>query len=467
MNDDQQKAILFCTNLFNIYMENKSVFGSFTELEHFLHQYYLLMYKRDIEIARKIAREYVKLHNSNFAFYDAFMAKESIIKKDFSHLTPNIFYENKFTNPPTNIPSIVREKLTLVTGYFNLNKRQYHKDHHKDPSYYLNHARKLLQLPINFVIFTDPEFKEVFQNMRQGVEAKTLIIDYPLEQHEYYKYYEQLVKFSQKNPVRNNTYPPYHIVIQWSKFTMLKKIINLNPFKTSHFGWIDAAICHCGQNDEIDIVPEYIEEAFIDIPDKLKILLLRHFSSQDVNREDYYTYRRGFVAGGYFTGNKDNVGWLCDEFDKEVNHLIVAEKTPTEEQIIPRIIDKDRSRWTFWHGDYAEILTNHLIHRRGMRTTNFSIDYCRQISDHKFGIEICERVIKSYNDKQLQVFPQEMEKFLSEYYIIAYYAKGKEEAKRVALIYKELINTCTVFKCAFESHHDHIRNNFKFADVQI
>ena len=297
---------------------------------------------------------------------------------------------------------------------------------------------------------------------------QTIIIARNLEDHKYYKYYPTIEKNSQENPVHNiNKYTPKHIVIEYSKFSMLHEILQTNPFNTTHFGWIDIGIDHSGVQGNLNVTPDHIEEAFIDIPDNIKILMLKNFSSNEIKTSDYFAYRRFEIAAGYFTGSLSNMEWLCKTFDNEMHKVLEENYAPTEEQIFPHIIDGNRDKFDFWHGNYYEYFTNHYICRRGIGMINKSIERSRILNDLVLGNSICEKVWKSYMNKTLNVFPEEMEKFLREYYILAYYHHGKEKAREIALLYKKLCSECETFKKYFESDKQFVNNNFKFVGVSV
>ena len=60
-----------------------------------------------------------------------------------------------------------RNKLTLVTAYFDLKRRENNSNKQNDSLHYIKHAEKLMKLPLNFVIFVDEDYVETYKNLQE------------------------------------------------------------------------------------------------------------------------------------------------------------------------------------------------------------------------------------------------------------------------------------------------------------
>ena len=184
---------------------------------------------------------------------------------------------------------------TLTTSFYDLTK--YH-DGSRKFNEAIQNMKTLLEVPCYLVIYTDNEcFKEI-QKIRNsyGLEHLTKYILQEFEELHYYSYIN-VIKNNRTAywPTRDErTCAENHLLVN-NKINFLKKTIELNPFQTTKFGWIDANI---GPNFS-KIAENYNKDMLIDIlrcvDEKLHIQILnvtnKEYKRKEHKRAFYEYYR--------------------------------------------------------------------------------------------------------------------------------------------------------------------------------
>lgn len=134
---------------------------------------------------------------------------------------------------------------TIVTCFFDINRAE--KGDGRSIDEYLLWIKKTLQLNCNLFVVTEEKFRDFFIEHRPKEYAMHLkIIDFK-ELH-YYKYYDKMreiiesMDYKKKiaHPNRVECVLPEYNIIQYSKFHCLEMAIDVNPFQSEIFFWMDA-----------------------------------------------------------------------------------------------------------------------------------------------------------------------------------------------------------------------------------
>jgi hypothetical protein len=149
---------------------------------------------------------------------------------------------------------------TLVTAYFNLTKCFDASDEIKarDPAFYMNSALSTLSLPYNLVIFCDEESREEIEKMRPTyLKDKTVYNIRKFDEFSFVKggvkcgetfadYRLQIIENRINHPYNfdNRNTASYYLFCM-SRYAMLKEVISLNLFGSTHFAWINFCIEKC------------------------------------------------------------------------------------------------------------------------------------------------------------------------------------------------------------------------------
>jgi hypothetical protein len=131
---------------------------------------------------------------------------------------------------------------TLTTACFDLNK---YNNHSRDVESAIKNMKSLLETPCYLVIYTDNYLLNKIKSIRDKLKfdsfTKYIILD--VESLDSFKYTD-IVKNNRDiyHPTKDErTCPESHLVC-CSKFELVLKTININPFNTTKFGWIDSNV---------------------------------------------------------------------------------------------------------------------------------------------------------------------------------------------------------------------------------
>jgi len=129
---------------------------------------------------------------------------------------------------------------TLTTACFNLTK--YHSGCRSIPEI-ISGISPLLKLECYLVIYTDYTLIDLIKEIRQEFDDITKYIVLNFEELECYKYIDFVKENRDKYwPTRDaRTCAESHLICS-NKFNFVLQTMELDPFKTNMFGWIDSII---------------------------------------------------------------------------------------------------------------------------------------------------------------------------------------------------------------------------------
>ena len=364
-------------------------------------------------------------------------------------------------------------KLTLVTAYFDLSKREDVVRQRKTADY-LSLARNTLALAANLVIFIEPEFAhQVWQQRNElGLLDKTCIIPYTLEQSPYYKYLADIVNARTKNPVKNanaNKDTPVYILTTWTKLALVKQVCQSNIFNSSHVGWIDFGLAHVANFGHVveDDLLNFITSS--KNTDQVKMAMMKYFTAAEINNTDYWcTVIRGNVCAGFITAGVNNFIKFIDLVHLQLLNLLDKGYAVSEEQLFPRVIINNLALFNFYYSDYRSILSNYRYLRDDFGLINNNLKYCRDHNEHLRVMDIGKVVLKNYQNGYLKINNIEYSDFLLSYYISAFYGDyTKQTARRLFGLYLRFINNNRDARQYYLVNKDPINSNFNFINEKI
>lgn len=360
-------------------------------------------------------------------------------------------------------------RLTIVTGLFDLARRE-PAVRRQPPAEYLRHAEFLGGLTVDVVLFVDPELEQAATRPRVtgGKLGRTFVVPAPLESLPPLASLERIAAARAGNPVVNaspDKDTPLHIALTWAKFSMLEQAIALDPFEASHFAWMDFSLAGVAFTEHV------AEDRLLSSPpERVRFLMLRPFRTDDlVDRHAYYEYIRGNIAGGYFSGSRENVEAVCRVFSDTVNLALDEGFAPSEEQHLPVVCSASPELCEFHHGDYRYILENFARLRGSGENLLFQMRCCRENDNYALGCDIGARVLESVRDGTFVCDAATVAALLEEYFIAAYYRNHprQEAAAAIARAYVELIRSDASARDAFLRDEIRVRSNFAFLTEAI
>ena len=358
---------------------------------------------------------------------------------------------------------------TLTTSCFDLTK--YHKGS-RSLEECINSMKVLLEVPCYLVIFTDNNCINLIKEIRNsfGLNHLTHYIICDFENLEYYKY-NDIIKLNRTMywPTRDERTCSENHVLQISKIDFVSQIIELNPFNSSKFGWIDSNL----NKNFSKICENYTVDKFLNvlnnISEKFHIQILNVNDKKyklDENKKEYYQQYRWVVCGSFFTFSKE----IGEKIFKRFNEIFI--KTTKlgyghgDEMMYLEILDEFYDDIDRGYGDYGQIINNYIN-----PMCNFNYIYNNIIQVYlNFGYnkecyDCCKKVLYSIEKLNVVCDPNVYINILFSYYISSFYHKQNESVKIVNHIYDVCNNNPTI-KSEFvkNKNKDFYESQFKYCN---
>jgi mannosyltransferase OCH1-like enzyme len=264
-------------------------------------------------------------------------------------------------NPIKQIDNTDNNNNTIVTMFYRIRDKEPNPNGIKfsrNVDKYIELATNfILKLPYNLIIFTDDnEIINLINEERQEYSDKTCIINKPFEDTYYYKHLDRLRELQKIYTILNGHIEqetPMYIILNNNKFDFMEHAIKLNPFKSSHFIWMDFSINHVALNCEK--IHEWINK----IPDKIKQLCINPYIE---NADDKEMFKNIYhhTAGGLFTGSSMNLLKYCDLFKEKTEKMYTENWYQIDEAVMTMVQRENPDLFEFFYGDYQGIISNYL-----------------------------------------------------------------------------------------------------------
>jgi hypothetical protein len=356
---------------------------------------------------------------------------------------------------------------TLTTACFDLTKFN-SKSRNLEQS--IENISALLAVPCYLIIYTDNILHNHIKNKRDQykLDHLTHYIIMDVENLECFKYREQVINNRIKyHPTKDERTSPESHLICCSKFELVLKSIELNPFNTTKFGWIDSNI---GKNFS-KICIDYKNNMLLNILNKcqnnkfhLQILNVvdKAYTNND-RLNEYYNRYRWLVCGCLFiTGKELGIKILTDLNDVFIKHTLLG-YGHAEEMFYLEILDKYYNDIERSYGDYKHILNNFINITTGfsyiLHITNSYLSY----GYYKECSECCVKVINQYDNFEIEMDYEYYFKFLFNYYISEFYL-DKNKAKEIIVKINKLINKYPEMNSIYLSNKIFYDEQFKFCN---
>ena len=228
---------------------------------------------------------------------------------------------------------------------------------HKIDKYMALAKQFLLKLDYPLILFTDDE--ELSQNIkkeRDHLKEKTRIYNKKFEDTYFYKYKDRLEQLQKHYHILNGHLEhetPLYIILNNNKFDFMENAIQLNPFNSSHFIWMDFGINHVALNTE------KIHEWINLVPDKIKQLCINPYV-ENVQNKEMFQYIYHHTAGGLFTGSKENMLKYAEMFKAKTEEIYQDDWYQIDEAVMTMVQRDNPELFDLFYGDYQGIISNYL-----------------------------------------------------------------------------------------------------------
>jgi hypothetical protein len=349
---------------------------------------------------------------------------------------------------------------TLTTACFHLQKYNTHSRNKEDT---IHSIKSLLDVPCYLIIYTDETLYPILQEYRQHLEDITHYVIMDVESLDSFKYRDIVIENRKKyHPTKDERTSVESHLLCSSKFELVLKSMNLNPFNTTRFGWIDSniginfkKICTNYKNNMLlKLLNECTEDKFY-----LQVLNVCNPSLLSDLR-DYYSRYQWIVCGCLFiTPMKKGIKILTILNDIFIKHTL-AGYGHGEEMYYLELLEKHRDDLHLSYGDYHHILNN-FIHP----TVDLNYVYmitCRYLQFKQYDkcSHVCESVLHQFEHYQIEMNYLQYFDFLYQYYVANSYLNSNQltdirfKIKQLIHINKEVEQKYISNK----SHYDTILN---------
>jgi len=249
---------------------------------------------------------------------------------------------------------------TLITAYFDLTKEpDASVDINNRPFFhYLSTANATMGVEQNLVVFCEENTKNILDSLRPlHLKHKTKYIICRFDDFEIVKTREIIARNRINNPYHfdNRNTPSYYLFCML-RYVMIDKIIDENPFNSTHFGWINICIERMGWknvanlNNALSVNRDKFSTCYIDYQPKELV----------ENYHEYFKFGRCGMCSGFFTGRFD--------YFKQFNKLIIESFYEclnkgyghADEQLYSIVYFKNPSIFQVYYGDYHQMITNYI-----------------------------------------------------------------------------------------------------------
>ena len=309
-------------------------------------------------------------------------------------------------NPKIKFPKNDNSNWTLLTAYFDLTKCPDASLEIKarDQNHYLNvNGISTLNLPYNLVIYCDEaSYDKIYSIRPEFLRHKTHYVicnfeDFQLilNEKKFTELREQINDNRIKNPYNfDNRNTASYLLFCLSRYIMLKRTILNNPFKSTHFAWINICIERMGYKNLI-----YLNEALGCNRDKFSTCHINYREKSLVNNYPEY-FKNGGLCGmcsGFFTGNKNYMLIFCNHILQKATDVINAGYGHADEQFFSQVYFDNPEIFDTYYGDYFQMITNYkYIHEKAEIPISLIIKNSYLNEDYYVCLKACNKIISSY-----------------------------------------------------------------------
>ena len=248
---------------------------------------------------------------------------------------------------------------TFVTAYFDLTRMPDASPSIKARSktYYLNSAKATFGLDTNLVVFCETDSLEELKALRPPhLLPKTRFCTVDFEALPLSKYRNTIKKNRVSHPYRGddrNT-PSYYLFCM-ARYSMLKSAMDMNPFKSTHFAWINVCIERMGYKNLV-----HMDSIFAAPRDKVSTCYIDYISANSlVPTQKYYEFGRCSLCSGFFTGSKPYLYDFCNRIEEKFLYYLGLGYGHADEQLFSPVYFDAPELFDNYYGDYTSMITNY------------------------------------------------------------------------------------------------------------
>lgn len=245
---------------------------------------------------------------------------------------------------------------TIVTGFFDIGRDKWNMFSRGIDTYLCN-AKRNLSINENMIIFIDEKFIETVNEYRASHMNKTLIIPMKKENLPKYILKSKIDKIMQDENFKKDILFPNvpemcvaeYNIIMWSKVDLLWKAIELNPFESTHFCWLDFGL---GEYANIDRFPSVFH-------DKIRLLCRSMPEASDLNRIVMCKSHKNRFAGGFITGRIDYLVGFILSVNEEIQKCLDLNVVDCDQTMYSNVYLQNKDKFDLYFGDWDSIIVGY------------------------------------------------------------------------------------------------------------
>ena len=307
---------------------------------------------------------------------------------------------------------------TIVTAWYDVREKENHplkdqktNDYFCTMDWYFESAKQLFNKPFPMVIYTEPRFKELILSARpQMLHHITRFIFKDFEELAFYTHFNKYEQNHYLNPIVNLTAEKFTALYKFivnQKVNFVREVIQMNPFCTDKFGWMDMRL-HCVYDMSIDETDKVF--ALIH-PERVKIMQMAYTHTDEIyGRQNFYMGTRGKVAAGFFAGRAEPLLKFCELCQKEFIDALNENLAPTDEMIYSYVIAHNHSLFDPYSGNYGECLKN-LVRVRGSEYLAIGfLDRSYELGNHYYTWQTADGLRAGYLHNEISLSAENLYK---------------------------------------------------------
>ncbi len=335
---------------------------------------------------------------------------------EFGHWsgTGIVKFADVFTFPQKNDNS----NWTLVTAYFNLTKCPDASVEiiERGKDYYMSHSLGTLCLPYNLVVYCDEESMSIIQSKRpEYLKSNTVYIvkefdEFKIDNVGFADYRKMIIDNRVNHPYcfDNRNTASYYLFCM-SRYGMLKEVIRMNPFGSTHFCWINFCIERMGFKNLIQL-----DNALSIKRDRFSTVYIDYIPKSLINNTaEYYKWGRCSMCSGFFTGNSEYMYKVCDLIEQQFVKYVKLGYGHADEQLYSPVYFDYPNYFTHYYGDYVSMITNYVYaYDNPEQIIHYFIRNSFNNGDKSKCIEACKFLLKSFSMNKCNLSTENLHKII-------------------------------------------------------
>lgn len=333
----------------------------------------------------------------------------------------------------------------------------------------INNMKGLLEIPCYLCIFTDhyciDEIKKIRQSFNLDELTHYIIIDF--KDTPKYQYVE-LVRENRKkyHPTRDDRTCPESHILTVSKFDFVLHTMDINPFNTTKFGWIDSNLggIRCSK-----ICENYENNMLLNIlkntnPLKFSIQILNVCDKKykkEENKKEYYEQYRWLVCGCLFITGIEVGKPILNRLNEIAINTMIQGYGHAEEMCYLEVLDEYYDDIEKSYGDYFNILNNFIRPTKGFLYILMIIRNYLNFRYYRECIDCCKKVLHEFENYNIAMDYNIYFLILFNYYVaLAYY--NKEEAINIANKIMNLVSINPYIRTEFNKNSNFYKDQLRY-----